>query len=106
MEPPTRDPTYLKSASAAVYGAMVKADPDATWLMQAWLFINEWWTAPEIEAYLGGVAPAKMWLLDLFGDSTPIWSRTASMYGHPFVSRLLHHACFDFAQEQRPLFAS
>jgi hypothetical protein len=26
-----------------------------------------------------------MWLLDLFGDSNPIWSKTASFYGHPFI---------------------
>ena len=26
-----------------------------------------------------------MWILDLFGDSTPLWSKTASYYGHPFI---------------------
>ena len=26
-----------------------------------------------------------MWLLDLFGDSNPIWPKTASYHGHPFV---------------------
>ena len=39
---------------------------------------------PQITAYLGGVAKKKMWLLDLFGDSAPVWSRTASFYGHPY----------------------
>ena len=38
-----------------------------------------------IKAYLGGVPTAKMWLLDLFGDSNPIWSKTASYHGHPFI---------------------
>ena len=86
MQPPTADPTYLKSASTAVYAAMAKADPDAIWLMQGWLFINAWWNqAGTISAYLSGVPRGKMWILDLFGDSTPIWSRTASYYGHPFI---------------------
>eukprot|EP00041_Stephanoeca_diplocostata_P038457 m.1517851 g.1517851 ORF g.1517851 m.1517851 type:complete len:1260 (-) comp25219_c0_seq4:160-3939(-) len=85
MQPPTSDPTYLKAASAAVYKAMVQSDPDAIWLMQGWLFQNTWWKTPQIEAYLGGVPTAKMWLLDLFGDSNPIWVKTASFYGHPYI---------------------
>lgn len=85
MSPPTRDTDYLKRSSAAVYGAMAAADPSAVWLMQGWLFQSSWWRTPQIEAYLGGVASGKMWLLDLFGDSNPIWSKTASFYGHPFI---------------------
>lgn len=65
--------------------AMVRSDPEAIWLMQGWLFQNTWWKTPQIQAYLGGVATAKMWLLDLFGDSNPIWVKTASFYGHPYI---------------------
>ena len=55
-------------------------------LLIGWLFLNtKFWTQEAIEAYLGGVEKGKMWLLDLFGDSTPLWSRTASYYGHPFI---------------------
>jgi alpha-N-acetylglucosaminidase len=32
---------YLRASSAAVYGAMADADPDAVWLMQGWLFMND-----------------------------------------------------------------
>jgi hypothetical protein len=85
MSPPTRDPIYLKKASAAVYAAMAASDPDAVWLMQGWLFISSWWDAPTTEAYLSGVPAASMWLLDLFGDSSPVWSRTNSFYGHPYI---------------------
>jgi alpha-N-acetylglucosaminidase len=70
MDPPTWNATYLTEASEAVYAGMVGADPDAIWLMQGWLFIHPEWTAPRVEAYLAGVPPAKMWLLDLFGDSS------------------------------------
>ena len=63
---------------------MSKADPEAIWLMQGWLFQSSWWKEPQITAYLGGVGKAKMWLLDLFGDSNPIWVKTASFYGHPY----------------------
>ena len=65
---------------------MAKGDAHAVWLMQGWLFQNSrFWQAEQIEAYLGGVPRGKMWLLDLFGDSNPIWSKTASYYGHPFI---------------------
>jgi hypothetical protein len=40
MVPPTNDPKYLADASAAVYNGMAKADPDAIWLMQGWLFFS------------------------------------------------------------------
>eukprot|EP00040_Diaphanoeca_grandis_P013834 m.69908 g.69908 ORF g.69908 m.69908 type:complete len:890 (+) comp24154_c0_seq1:29-2698(+) len=85
MNPPTNDPGYLANASAAVYAGMTQADPKAIWLMQGWLFIHAWWGAPQIEAYLGGVPTGSMWVLDLFGDSSPVWSKTASFYGHPFI---------------------
>lgn len=32
-----------------------------------------------------------MLLLDLFADEHPVWSRTASMYGHPFIWCMLHN---------------
>ena len=68
---------------------MSKADPEAIWLMQGWLFQHAaFWKAPQIEAYLGGVGKQEMWLLDLFGDSNPIWIKTASFYGHRLGSTL------------------
>ena len=83
LAPPTDDPTYLRASSAAVYAAMAAADPSAIWLMQGWLFQSAWWQPPAIEAYLGGVPRGSMWLLDLFGDSNPIWSKTASYDARP-----------------------
>jgi hypothetical protein len=87
LRPPTSDPGYLKRASESVYAAMTAADPDAVWLMQGWLFFadKDFWKPPQVEAYLGGVARGKMILLDLFGASNPVWSRTASFYGHRFI---------------------
>ena len=85
MQPPTDDPSYLAKSSTNVYAAMAEADPDAIWLMQGWLFQNAaFWKEPQIKAYLGAVGKARMWLLDLFGDSNPIWVKTSSFYGHPY----------------------
>eukprot|EP01065_Artemidia_motanka_P051521 TRINITY_DN9112_c0_g1_i1.p1 TRINITY_DN9112_c0_g1~~TRINITY_DN9112_c0_g1_i1.p1 ORF type:complete len:827 (+),score=257.62 TRINITY_DN9112_c0_g1_i1:54-2534(+) len=87
MTPPTSDTKYLKAASTAVYNAMAVADPGAIWLMQGWLFFSArtFWRPAQVQAYLSGVADDKMWILDLFGSSNPVWSRTDSFYGKPFI---------------------
>lgn len=62
------------------------------------------WKEQQIVAYLGGVGQAKMWLLDLFGDSNPICephvlaslatharrASTASFLHHRDSSRVLY----------------
>jgi alpha-N-acetylglucosaminidase len=39
---------------------------------------------PQVFGYLAGVPRAKLWLLDLIAESHPVWSITASFFGHPF----------------------
>jgi len=43
------------------------------------------------QALLAGVPRGRMLLLDLFADEHPVWSRTASLYGHPFIWCMLHN---------------
>lgn len=86
MQPPSNSPQYLRRSSHNTYMAMAMADPDAVWLMQAWLFTDgDFWRPLQIKAYLSGVPQNKLWLLDLSGDSRPFWSQTESFDGHPFV---------------------
>ena len=55
MEPHSSEPEYLSEASKAVFQAMLAGDPNATWLMQGWLFQNTgFWKAPQIKALLQG----------------------------------------------------
>ena len=83
---------YLASSSAAVFQSMRAADPDATWLMQAWLFVENptFWTDDAIAAYLGGVPDDGMLLLDLTSDEVPMWSKIAAN-GKRFIWCLLHN---------------
>jgi hypothetical protein len=37
------------------------------------------------------VPRGRLLLLDLFADEHPVWSRTASLYGHPFIWCMLHN---------------
>eukprot|EP00051_Salpingoeca_urceolata_P011079 m.136572 g.136572 ORF g.136572 m.136572 type:complete len:913 (-) comp16976_c2_seq5:202-2940(-) len=87
MNPPTNDPAYLAQAAKAVYQGMAGADAEAVWLMQGWLFSfsRAFWQPAQIQAYLGAVPDSRMWILDLFGTSHPVWSTTDSFYGKPFI---------------------
>jgi len=96
MQPPSADPEYLASSSKAVLSAMRAGDPDAVWLMQAWLFLDKFWTADRIQAYLGAIPDDQLWVLDLQSESRPIWQNTKSFYGKPFIWNTLH----DFGGQQ------
>lgn len=51
MKPASSDPGYLQGISASVFHAMVEADPNAVWLMQAWLFFSDhrFWQPEQIK---------------------------------------------------------
>lgn len=87
MSPPSNDPAFLKAMGQAVYGAMRAADPDAVWVMQGWLFVNNpgFWKPPQNEALLTSVPSDRLWVLDLMCESEPAWKKTAAFYGRPWV---------------------
>lgn len=96
--PPTSDPAYLASMSKVVYDGMASADPEAVWVMQAWLFYHQadFWGDRQIEALLDSVPDEKMLLLDLFADMKPVWERAKSFYGKPWLWCMLQN----FGQRQ------
>ena len=88
---------YLAASSRAVFDSMAAADPEAIWLMQGWLFMNDarFWGAPELDAYLGGVPTGRMIILDLFTDVFPVWkrrdlARPTPIEKRPWVWNMLH----------------
>ncbi|KAG8391200.1 hypothetical protein BUALT_Bualt01G0163100 [Buddleja alternifolia] len=85
--PPTSDPTYISSLGSAVYKAMSKADNDAVWLMQGWLFYSDssFWKPPQMKALLHSVPYGKMIVLDLFADVKPIWKSSSEFYDTPYI---------------------
>uniref|UniRef100_A0A9I9DTI3 Alpha-N-acetylglucosaminidase n=1 Tax=Cucumis melo TaxID=3656 RepID=A0A9I9DTI3_CUCME len=85
--PPTNDTSYISSLGASVYKAMVKADKDAVWLMQGWLFYSDsaFWKPDQMKALLHSVPFGKMIVLDLFADVKPIWKTSSQFYGTPYV---------------------
>uniref|UniRef100_G1QAQ0 Alpha-N-acetylglucosaminidase n=1 Tax=Myotis lucifugus TaxID=59463 RepID=G1QAQ0_MYOLU len=93
MQPPSSEPSYLATATAAVYQAMVAVDPDAVWLLQGWLFQHQpqFWGPPQVEAVLRAVPRGRLLVLDLFAESQPVYVRTASFQGQPFIWCMLHN---------------
>ena len=73
---------------------MRAADPNATWLMQGWLFLNsdvDFWGPSQIQSYLGAVPDDAMIILGLASDLKPLWKFTESYYGKPFIWNMLHN---------------
>jgi len=91
--PPTSDPSYISSLGSAVFEAMSKADKDAVWLMQGWLFYSDssFWKPPQMKALLHSVPFGKMIVLDLFADVKPIWETSSQFYGTPYIWCMLHN---------------
>lgn len=93
MVPPDDSEEYLESIGAAVYNSMANVDPQATWVMQGWLFVDkEWFWGPEqIQAYLRGVPDDGIIILDLWAEEHPVWSRTEAFYGRQWIWCMLHN---------------
>ncbi len=87
MSPPSEEPAFLDRMGKAVYGAMAAGDPEAVWVMQGWLFVNNpaFWKPPQARALLGSVAADRLILLDLQCESRPAWKITESFYGKPWI---------------------
>lgn len=49
------------------------------------------WTNDRIKAFLSDVPNDKMIILDLNSEQSPVWSRTGSYFGKPFIWCMLHN---------------
>ncbi len=87
MRPPSGDLQYLENMGKAIYRGMSQRDPEAVWVLQTWIFLNQqqFWTQPRIEAFLGAVSDRQILCLDLACENRPQWSRTQAFYGQPWL---------------------
>lgn len=86
--PPSWEPEYLSRVSRQVYESLEAADPDAHWLEMAWLFWNErqyWEVDNRIEAYITSFPKDRHLMLDYYCERQPVWERTNSYYGVPYI---------------------
>jgi alpha-N-acetylglucosaminidase len=84
MMPPSDDPTFLAAMGKAVYGTMAAGDPEARWLMQAWIFINNarFWQPLQARALFGAVPDDRLILLEMGRDK---YLETEAYYGKPWI---------------------
>ncbi|AHM59799.1 alpha-N-acetylglucosaminidase [Flammeovirgaceae bacterium 311] len=92
-EPPSSDSTFLSNVGQKVYQSMAAADPEATWIMQGWLFhfSRDFWQPGQTRAMLGAVPDDKMIILDLWSEKNPMWQKTNAYYGKPWIWNMLHN---------------
>ena len=91
--PPRSTPKYLGQVSKAVCDSMVAADDKAIWVMQGWMFLYDkhFWTQPRVKGLLNAVPNERMIILDLFTSAKPVWNRTNSYYGKPWIWCMLNN---------------
>jgi len=87
VNPPSKDPEFLKKVSKAVYHSMAAADPEATWVIQGWFFFfqKNFWQPEQGRAFLGAIPKDKVIILDLYGEKNPTWDKTEAFYGQPWI---------------------
>ncbi|CAM3578186.1 alpha-N-acetylglucosaminidase [Zobellia roscoffensis] len=87
VDPPSKDPAFLKQVSENVYKSMAIADPKATWVLQGWFFFfkKDFWTKERGRAFLNGIPKNKAIVLDLYGEKNPTWNKTDAFYGQPWI---------------------
>ena len=96
--PPASDAEYLSAMSKVVYDGMTAVDPQAVWLMQAWLFYHQadFWSEERIEELLKPIPGDRMLLLDLFADYNPVWKHARAFFGKNWIWCMLQN----FGQRQ------
>lgn len=92
-------PPAVRDARLAAYGeklyhSITAAAPNATWVMQGWLFGADkaFWTPDAVRAFLSKVPDEKMLVLDIGNDRYPgIWQQTQAFYGKQWVYGYVHN---------------
>jgi len=92
-------PAAVRDARLAAYGeklfqSVTAAAPNATWVMQGWLFgaDKSFWTPDAIRAFLSRVPNQRMLVLDIGNDRYPgIWQTSGAFDGKNWVYGYVHN---------------
>ena len=68
---------------------VISRDPDS--VLALFCTSTDFWTQPRIQAFLSKVPNDSMIILDLSSDEIPMWSKTKSYYGKPFIWCMVHN---------------
>jgi alpha-N-acetylglucosaminidase len=93
VSPEQRD-SRLATYGRALYDSIRQSRPDATWVMQGWLFgaDRNFWSAEAIGAFLSRVPDNKLLVLDIGNDRYPdVWSRAQAFHGKHWIYGYVHN---------------
>ncbi|XP_055341873.1 alpha-N-acetylglucosaminidase-like isoform X2 [Paramacrobiotus metropolitanus] len=92
-DPSGWDAEFIRETIAVSYAGMRQADPNAFWVMQAWMltFDTEFWTPDRTAALLTAIPTGRLIMLDLYAEVLPTYNTTRSFYGQPFIWCMLHN---------------
>jgi alpha-N-acetylglucosaminidase len=86
----TNQLAQLAAFGDSVYSAIKAGDPDGTWVMMAWAFLDAgFWTPDNTKALLSRVPDDRMLILDLFCERHPQWNRLNAYFGKPWTFGVL-----------------
>ena len=75
--------------SVAAWNGLIRTDPDAMWVFQTWSWIYGA-TQPYMRGWVQGAPKGRLILLDLMAEEEPMWKKTESYYGTPYIWCMLH----------------
>ncbi|RNA17676.1 alpha-N-acetylglucosaminidase isoform X1 [Brachionus plicatilis] len=91
MLPKSGDLDYLAIVNQAVYDSLIAVDENAIWVMQGWVFNQDFWNRTRVEAFLSRIPIGRLIILDLFSETIPHFNDFSSYFGHSFVWNMLHN---------------
>lgn len=112
LPPVSEDSRYedLAGYGEAIYNAITSANPEATWVLQGWMFgaDEEFWDLASVEAFLSRVPDDRVMIHDISNDRYAVWEGANAFYDKSWVFGFIHnyggsnpiHANFEFYREQ------
>lgn len=100
----------LAGYGAALYQSLAQVVPNATWVMQGWMFGSDrhFWDLDSIAAFLSKIPDDRMMIHDIGNDRYDVWQGAKGFYGKQWVFGFIHnyggsnpvYADFDFYREK------
>lgn len=100
----------LAGYGEALYQSLAQSVPDATWVMQGWMFGSDqhFWDLKSIEAFLSKVPDNKLMIHDIGNDRFDVWQKAKGFYNKDWVFGFIHnyggsnpvYADFDYYKEK------
>lgn len=95
LPPVSKENRYAELASygRAIYDSISQAAPNATWVMQGWMFGSDkkFWDKQSIAAFLKDIPADKVMIHDISNDRYDVWEDANAFFGKPWVFGYIHN---------------